>query len=415
MKNSNSIVTVLSVTTGLLVAMLIAALAQSASEAFAKQKEATRVLQVVRVSRQLSSAKEALKVEQGLVSAALVDPQPVDKELMGEIAALNGRAAAIMNSIPAQLAQAGLGLPHEADVQAARRRFDQLYAAIPVALRSAHHRPQDADAWRAADTAVVTALDAQSNGAVAKVGGMDAFLTEMMKVNAIVWVVRAPAGMDRHQVAVLIEANRPLTAADRQALATNLVKIDAPWQVIVGEASSVALPPKLLAAIQDAKKFYFEEARRTRALMVSQLESGQRPSLSALGWMKSSDKGLSSITAIAKVSLDLAGEHVIEQANLAREKFLAAIGLMVVALAIAGFAIFYVVWRVIKPLALMTMTMQNVTGGDLKAVIPMQHRRDEIGQFARALNLFRNSALERQRLRVFGCFGLRAGAVSGLD
>src|SRR3954466_6093231 len=114
MKNSNAIITVLSIATGLLVTMLVAALALSAAQAFDKQKQAEQVLQVVKVSRQLSTAKEALKIGQGLVSAALLVPEPADRQQMDEIAALNNRATAIMDAIPGQLAQAGLGLPRVA-------------------------------------------------------------------------------------------------------------------------------------------------------------------------------------------------------------------------------------------------------------------------------------------------------------
>ncbi len=400
MKNSNSIITVLSIATGLLVTMLVAALAQSASQAFDNQKQAARVLQVVKVSRELSSAKEALKIGQGLVSAALLVPKPADPQLMSEITALNSRATAILDAIPGQLAPAGLGMPHGAEVQAARRRLAQLEPGITAALLSPHHRPEDVIAWRAATTNVVNALDGQLDGAMIRLGGLDTYLTEMRKIDAVVWAVRTPAGLDRHDVAVMIASGRPLTAADRQLLTANLTKIEGPWSVIEGETRSVTLPPQLLGAIQNAEKLYFKDLQRTRGAVVGQLEKGQQPGQSAREWMKASDKGLASITGISKTALDLAGEHVVEQASLARQKFLAAIAMIVVAIAIAGFAIFYVVSRVIQPLRLMTLTMQSVTGGDLKARIPMQHRRDEIGQFARALNLFRNSALERQRLQL---------------
>jgi cell cycle sensor histidine kinase DivJ len=58
------------------------------------------------------------------------------------------------------------------------------------------------------------------------------------------------------------------------------------------------------------------------------------------------------------------------------------------------------VWRVIKPLGLITQTLQSVTQGEFRGEIPLQYRQDEIGQFARALELFRANALERQRLEL---------------
>ena len=67
-------------------------------------------------------------------------------------------------------------------------------------------------------------------------------------------------------------------------------------------------------------------------------------------------------------------------------------------IALAAFASWYIAWRVIKPLQLITRTMETVIKGNLKSKIPLQERQDEIGQFARALCVFRDGALERQRL-----------------
>ena len=65
---------------------------------------------------------------------------------------------------------------------------------------------------------------------------------------------------------------------------------------------------------------------------------------------------------------------------------------------VAAFAAWYLRWRVIKPLRQITQTMQTVIEGNLKCRIPLQDRPDEIGQFARTLSLFRDGAVERQRL-----------------
>jgi two-component system cell cycle sensor histidine kinase PleC len=60
----------------------------------------------------------------------------------------------------------------------------------------------------------------------------------------------------------------------------------------------------------------------------------------------------------------------------------------------------YVMWRVIRPLGQITGTMSAVVQGDLDHDIPFEIRRDEIGQFARALRIFRNSVIEKKRLEV---------------
>jgi signal transduction histidine kinase len=53
---------------------------------------------------------------------------------------------------------------------------------------------------------------------------------------------------------------------------------------------------------------------------------------------------------------------------------------------------------VIRPLRAITGAMQAVAGGNLDHAIPFQDRRDEIGQFSRALRLFRDNVIEKRKL-----------------
>src|SRR5713226_7659995 len=60
----------------------------------------------------------------------------------------------------------------------------------------------------------------------------------------------------------------------------------------------------------------------------------------------------------------------------------------------------YVMKAVVRPIAKISNTMRLVADGDLSRAIPFQHRTDEIGFLARALRVFRDNAIEKQRLRV---------------
>ena len=54
---------------------------------------------------------------------------------------------------------------------------------------------------------------------------------------------------------------------------------------------------------------------------------------------------------------------------------------------------------ILKPLAAMTATMQELAGGDTTTEIPALGRRDEIGAMARSLQVFKESMIETGRLR----------------
>jgi signal transduction histidine kinase len=62
------------------------------------------------------------------------------------------------------------------------------------------------------------------------------------------------------------------------------------------------------------------------------------------------------------------------------------------------FAVRLVDRRVVRPMATITGAVRAVAEGDLAGAIPFAQRRDEIGDLARALVVFRDTAIEKQRI-----------------
>nr|MDX8317712.1 HAMP domain-containing methyl-accepting chemotaxis protein [Agrobacterium sp. rho-8.1] len=69
-----------------------------------------------------------------------------------------------------------------------------------------------------------------------------------------------------------------------------------------------------------------------------------------------------------------------------------------IALALATVCVFIVIRGVIKPIQLMTGSMSSLASGNVDLEIPGADRKDEIGQMAQNVVIFRNNALERIRL-----------------
>jgi methyl-accepting chemotaxis protein len=60
---------------------------------------------------------------------------------------------------------------------------------------------------------------------------------------------------------------------------------------------------------------------------------------------------------------------------------------------------FFVVYRVTRPLRILTDAMKRVAAGDTDAVVPSVGRRDEIGDMAHTLEVFRDGIAESERMR----------------
>ncbi len=75
------------------------------------------------------------------------------------------------------------------------------------------------------------------------------------------------------------------------------------------------------------------------------------------------------------------------------------IGSIVFALGLCALVAFYVTRSITGPLAAMTATMGRLADGDLDVAVPATERKDEMGQMAQAILVFRENAQEARRLQ----------------
>lgn len=85
------------------------------------------------------------------------------------------------------------------------------------------------------------------------------------------------------------------------------------------------------------------------------------------------------------------------QAGYERERVLSW-GLLALAAGLLAAGVGVVVRRVTRPITAMTRVMAQLAAGDVTVAVPNAHRGDEIGHMARALAVFKDNALEKQRI-----------------
>lgn len=402
MRQSLSIGTLLSATTGLVVLMLVAIFALAAIAAFERQRSAGHILSVVSITRSTLSAKENIRIEGGVASAALTAPERASAEVVERMTMLHARTDAAVGSMVDQheAKESGGASPHLADILKRRALYNAVFPrAIAAARLPKEQRPSDLRGdWRLAADNLTAAVDRQSTTLASETEGADSFITNMMKINDIVWLARLDAGSDRGSVGVMFSQAAPLPIAKIQQFAESTGRIDARWAAIEQYAAQ-SPAAQLTAAIEKARDIYFVQFRALRKKIIDDLAKGRPVSITGHEWLKLSNPGLNSIMAISKVALDLTEERAAKQAAVATRKLYVAIALMLLSIGLASFTTLYVMWRVIRPLKRITQTMKTVTDGNLTQAIPYANRDDEIGHFSRALYMFRESATEQMRLK----------------
>lgn len=401
MKRSLSIGALLSAITILLVLMLVSIFAVWAISAFNSQKTAAHILAVVSITRNTLAAKENIRIEGGVAHAMLSGPNVASASAVSRLVRLHANTDAAITSMLNQHKSKNGPSKLILDLTAMTARYSQVFPrAIAAARLPKDQRPISVESdWRLAADNLSRAVDRLSDTLSKDTAQADTFITNMLKINDIVWLARLDAGDDRGHVGSAISRGPILPIERIQQLAQSTGRIDARWSAIKQYAEQPPIRPRLKVALQQAQHEYFRNYRALRQKVIGDLAEGRPVDIAPDRWLSLSSPALNSIMAISKVALDQTEEYAAQQAAMAAWNLYFAITLMLVSIGMASFTTVYVIWRVIKPLGRITQMMKAVTQGGLHQPIPFLDRSDEIGHFSKALSMFRDSAAEQIRLK----------------
>jgi len=395
-----SVAMLLAVVTGLLVIMLVSVFATAAMNAYARKQDANHTLMVVRRTAEALLLRETVRVELGVVDTALQAPEFASTQTLAQITTLHAKSELGLEILTRASGQTPRLHARLVEVQNQRVVTNRMFHRAIATLRSPRdERPNNlAEDWRTAVIALLLAIDTQARDQSDTIENADSFINEMMKINELAWSMRGIAGADRRRVTAIIREARPLSAEQREGLADAGGGIGALWKQIEVSNRQHPFPPRLRTAIENARRVYIVAYQATRTRIIARLSRSQPTPLSGQAWMRLSDPGLSSIVAISKSALAITEVHAAGLARQANRHFSIAVGFMLASIILASSAMLYVMWRVIAPLKTITQIMRSIAGGDLTREIPFGQRQDEIGQFAQAVHLFRDSVVVQQDL-----------------
>ena len=396
-RKSRSIGMLLPAITGALVAMLISMFALAARDAYGRQQQAASTLSVITLKRAMLAPKDSLRQELSAERAVMVTVAPATPAVMARINALHARSGAaldhtiaVLQTHPLEATAPGLA-QIRARAAAWRTMWPRTQAGLLVPGQQLHLMAD----WSDVVDGLTLAIDQQSGVLSRVLASTDSFINEMMKINDVAWMVRGDAGVDRRHIADALNANAPLSGEEFER---STGRINALWGVIADDTRSADVPRRLRQAMAHAQDLYFTRFRSQRATMVARIMARKADGITRKYLLTISSPALDSLSQISRTALDLTQEHATQESAAANRALFSAVLLMLACIGLAMFSTLYVMQRVVRPLRQITATMAAVVDGQLDRRIPFEDRDDEIGQLARTLHLFRDGALERQRL-----------------
>lgn len=384
--------------------MLVGILAIYAVRSAKSEQKALRVPTIIDISGDLFSAIQDVRLERALVASVLRSTDPADSAAQKQISARRNEFAKHLNTALTRISEIGVtgsgpivaSIRNSIDAYADMRRKVDGALLLTRDLRPVSMNPE----WLAANNRVANAIDNLSSLLEDDLSQGDPYIASMMQIKQMTWVARSDSADDRFLLRDALASGTRLSEPQRTQLAVLAARIESDWKVVQTKARLATTPQELRSAVDNVDRVYFATYLPLRLAIISDLREGRPVHISGAELQKFTAVWQQSTFAVASTAFKLSRAHAAAQLETAKHELYGAIALMLAVTFMGGMTIWYVVRRVVHPITQITKMMNSVAGGNLEGAIPFEDRSDEIGSLARALRVFRDTEIEKEKLRI---------------
>ncbi|MBV9777632.1 MAG: EAL domain-containing protein [Acetobacteraceae bacterium] len=359
----------------------------TAADAWARWSHATAAVRAAEAMGQALYLVEALSVERGALQERSLSDGP-GVENLADIAARND---ALLDR--AQRSLRAADLPDEA-VTKAREILGAARARVAEAVRRplAERDPAlvpDIMAQLYDRLGAVEAAVALAEGATARAS---ASVGALVEVGSLAVDMRAAAGRRSSHLSGWV-GGRPLTQRQIEDLTLLTGQIQHAWDRLRRQVAMTGSPPRLVAAMAATRDGFFREAEPVYRSLAAVARAGGKPPLSLRDWRRWTIAALPGVLPARDAAVAEAVAHGSQIAAGARTRLFTAVGAIAAALGLAAAALLVLLGRLVLPVQRLTASVARLAAGDVKARVPGLGRRDEVGEMAAAVEVFRENAL----------------------
>ena len=226
-------------------------------------------------------------------------------------------------------------------------------------------------------------------------------IQELADLKQAVWSIPEYTARERETLFIALSNGDPLSRAQMALLGECRGQVDGGWRRVRAYAARPHADPAILQSIDKAERAYMEEYSKLRDAIIAAGTAdfaGTAYPVSAEQWREKSMAATASVQMLADFASAVSTGVAVDARAWASRNITVDIVLFLLGLVAVGGSLAMVVWRVSLPLSRMSRSMAKLAGGDLTTAVPSLGRRDEIGQMAQAVQVFKDNAFEKQRL-----------------
>jgi methyl-accepting chemotaxis protein len=359
-----------------------------------------RVEQLAAANQQLFVALQNVRQERGPTRVALEAKPATDPKLIAQFEALRAKAAPALTAI-LELCNT-ITCADAAEVAKIRPTMEKVIAVrrdVDPALRQAitDRRPGIAKDWNEAATALVDALEKVSLALTDQVRMADPQIAELVGIKEAAWIARDAIGLERNFVQLIMQT-KTISPDIKVKTADLRGKADAGWRMVKILSARHGVPAPVIAAIKTTQDGLFGSYVQKRDAIEKAVAEGHELPLTEPELVAESNKALDVIVGICDAALTGIIVHANERTAASRATLVVDGALLALSLLLGIGGLAFASRRIARPIGMITQAMRAVADGDLTGDVPYRDRRDEVGQLAATLAVFKENAAAKERI-----------------
>ncbi len=356
--------------------------------------------------RALADIPRVMNPERGLTTLA-IQTQTAEQADRTDLKAYRADTEKVMADIRVRTA-ATLGELDDAEaLVAAGKELEATYRALRAASDAAMAQPVGARGNAAAvvveKAAAMGSLATQTmNMQLRKLAGLNGVAYAWGSVATSVLDLRDYGGRQAGMLQSLVAAHKPVIPAQQVEFFILQGRVDQVWGALWGLRDVAGGAASFKPALEKVNQDYIQYFSTIRQEMLPFFSTGEFP-LDGAAYREKTYRMWIPVIALRDAAFDGASAAIERTMDSARSSLvMALLGLAAVVLAVVAVLV-VVSRRAIRPLFHMTAAIGEIASGHLETVIPGVGRRDEIGQMAGSVQVFkdslvRNAALEAETI-----------------
>lgn len=220
-------------------------------------------------------------------------------------------------------------------------------------------------------------------------------LQTLLDIQTEAWAVREFGGRERTYLAIATASGEPFSQRERLDMVKNHALAKASMVRLKALSQFAGLNLELIDKIDSLEDVYFKTYDATRQLILGHdLAKGAYP-IGFNDFFAASSKALDVAVDLSAQAGQLTVDSIAENSSAIFGRFLAIVGVLIFVLLLCGLQLYYSQVQLSGRLIALSVRMRHLAEGDNSVSIEGQHRRDEIGDMARAVQIFKANALAR--------------------